>query len=111
MYLNGDAYLITLNKTLHGGEGHFIVWDEIGGTPLMKIDHQPIFDEHSTIIGVRLTGETKDNIAVSTDWTGYDRRNSEVHGHHSFLLAVGCLVGRAHELRNKRAEERHGKPV
>ncbi len=114
MYLNGDAYLITMSKTMHNESGHFIVWDEIDGTPLMKISHMPQYDEHGTILGVVLLGETKDDIHAELIWRGYDRRNSETHGHHSFLLSVGWLVGQAHELRNarnKRLEELHGKPI
>ena len=99
MYLNGDTYLITVSKTAHLEHGHFIVWDEVGGAPLMKVEHHPILDEHQTVIWVLLTGETKDDIHVEARWMGYDRRNSEVHGYHSFILEVGCLVGQAHERR------------
>lgn len=102
--MNGDAYLITMSKTTHKERGHFIVWDEMDGRPLMKVEHAPIEDEHGTTVGILLMGETKDDIHVDARWMAYDRRNSEVHGYHSFILEVGCLVGRAHEKRQQRAE-------
>lgn len=106
MFIHGDAYLTTISMTTYRQAGHFIVWDEVGGAPLMKVDHQPILDAHNTIVGVRLQGMTKDEIEVDTDWMGYDRRNSETHGRQSFILAVGCLVGQAIQIRKERERER-----
>jgi hypothetical protein len=104
MYLNGEAYLITLSKTMHREGGHFVVWDEQGGAPVMKVEHGPIVDDHEVITGIKLVGMTRDGIVVGTSWMNYDRAHQEVHGLHSFILEVGGLVGEARAIRQQREE-------
>lgn len=97
MFVHRETYTIAIARTEREDGGHFIVWEKLGGKPLMRINHVRIVRFDGTI-GIKLMGESHDGILVESIWWDFAVRSHDT-GFHSFLIEVGILLGRAEERR------------